>query len=127
MSFPKKGKVFPTQNRSGLAEEFPDARSYAVEIAAALHRALDSSRSGVKTAAGWTGANERTAKNWFCGRYGPSGQHLVALARNSDEVLNTFLAMAGRRDLVAAAKLATVEHAISELLSAVRRLNGNAE
>lgn len=126
MSFPKKGKFFPGQDGSGVGGEPPDGKGYAVEIAAALHRALDSTHAGVKIAASWTGANERTAKNWFSGRYGPSGKHLVALARNSDEVLNAFLAMAGRPDLVAAAKLSTAEQAISELLSAVRRLNGKA-
>ena len=45
---------------------------------------------------GWTGANEKTVKNWFAGRYGPSGEHLAVLVRHSDEVLNAFLVMAGR-------------------------------
>lgn len=127
MSFPKKGKFFPGQDWDANGGEFSDGRSYAAEIAAALHRALDSARAGAKTVAGWTGADERTAKNWLSGRYGPSGKHLVALARNSDEVLNTFLAMVGRPDLVAAAKLDAAEQAISELLSAVRSLNGKAK
>ena len=47
----------------------------------------------------------------------------MALARNSDEVLNAFLAMAGRQDLIAAAKLAHAEKVISDLLLAVRSLN----
>ncbi|MFL9824952.1 hypothetical protein [Rhodoplanes sp. SY1] len=127
MSFPKKGKFFPGQDWGANGGESPDGRRYAAEIAAALHRALDSTRAGAKTAAGWTGADERTAKNWLSGRYGPSGMHLVALARNSDDVLNAFLAMAGRPDLVASAKLAAAEQAISELLSAVRSLNGKAK
>ncbi|MBK5962520.1 hypothetical protein CCR97_30660 [Rhodoplanes elegans] len=127
MSFPKKGKYFPGKDGTPSGREPPDGMNYAAEIAAALHRALDSTRAGAKTAAGWTGADERTAKNWFSGRYGPCGKHLVALARNSDEVLNAFLALAGRPDLVASAKLATAEQAISELLSAVRSLNGKAK
>ncbi|MDQ7776824.1 MAG: hypothetical protein Q4615_13600 [Paracoccus aminovorans] len=61
-------------------------------------------------------------KNWFAGRYGPSGEHLVALARHSDEVLGVFLAMAGREELMAATKLAAAEQAIEELLATVRRL-----
>jgi len=44
------------------------------------------------------------------------------LARNSDEVLGTFLAMAGREDLMVAIKLDAAERAIAELLDAVRRL-----
>lgn len=87
-----------------------------------MRRSLGSTRSGVKTAAGWTGANEKTEKNWFSGRYGPSGEHLVALARHSDEVLGTFLAMAGGEDLIVATKLVAAEEAIRDWLAAVRRL-----
>ena len=61
-------------------------------------------------------------KNWFSGRYGPSGEHLVALARHSDEVLGTFLAMAGRENLMVVTKLVAAEEAIQDLLAAVRRL-----
>jgi len=61
-------------------------------------------------------------KNWFAGRYGPSGDHLVSLVRHSDEVLGTFLALAGRQDLMVAVKLAAAERAIEELLMAVRQL-----
>ena len=105
MSFPKKGKFFPT--KSGYADTgWPDEESdFAAAIAAALNRSLGPTRAGAKTVYAWTGANEKTVKNWFSGRYGPSGQHLVDLARHSDEVLGTFLAMAGREDLVVATKL----------------------
>ena len=80
--------------------------------------------------ASWTGANEKTVKNWFAGRYGPSGEHLAVLVRRSDEVLSTFLLMAGREDLMAAVKLAAAEKAIMELLDAVRSIanvNGGEE
>ena len=97
MSFPKKGKFFPGPNSwTGIGQADDDV--FAAQIAAALHRALGSSHAGIKTAAGWTGAHERTAKNWFSGRYGPSGAHLAALAKNSDEVMNAFLMMAARQD-----------------------------
>lgn len=126
MSFPKKGKLFPDRRGrggSGGGWKPPEDGCFAVEIAAALHRALGSTNVGIKTAAAWTGANERTAKNWFSGRYGPSGDHLVALVRNSDEVLNAFLSMAGHRELVAATKLLAVEEALVQLLSIIRELN----
>lgn len=67
------------------------------------------------------------AKAIYRKRYGPSGEHLVALARNSDEVLNAFLAMAGRPNLIAAAKLAQAEQAVSALLVAIRTLNGGSK
>ncbi|OLS50372.1 hypothetical protein BV379_08485 [Rhodovulum sulfidophilum] len=92
-------------------------------MAAALKWSLGDSRAGVKTVAAWTGANEKTVKNWFSGTYGPSGAHLIALARHSDEVLSTFLTMAGREDLMVAIKLAAAEEAVEELLEAVRQLN----
>jgi hypothetical protein len=65
-------------------------------------------------------------KNWFSGRYGPSGEHLAVLVRHSDEVLNTFLVMAERQDLMVATKLAAAEQAIVELLIAVRSLAGDS-
>jgi hypothetical protein len=41
----------------------------------------------------WTGAGERTAKTWLSG---PSGQHLIALMRNSDAVFALVLRLTGR-------------------------------
>lgn len=109
MSFPKKGKFFPTENGyTGNGRHKPD-NWFADEIASALRRSLGDSRAGAKIVASWTGANEKTVKNWFAGRYGPSGEHLIALARHSDEVLGVFLAMAGREELMVAMKLAAAE------------------
>jgi len=122
MSFPKKGKFFPTRGGHTDGEKVDGDSGFAAEIAAALHRSLGSTRAGIKTAAVWTGANEKTVKNWFSGRYGPSGEHLVALARHSDEVLSTFLMMAGRDDLMVVNKLVAAEEAILDLLAALRRL-----
>lgn len=129
MSFPKKGKFFPKENGyAGNGRREPD-NWFAAEIASTLKRSLGDSRAGTKIVASWTGANEKTVKNWLAGRYGPSGEHLVALARHSDEVLGMFLAMAGREELMVAVKLAAAEHAIEDLLSAVRELGrrGQAE
>jgi hypothetical protein len=127
MSFPKKGKFFP--DRNGYTDNNGSLGSvcFSAEIAAALHRSLGSTGAAVKTVAGWTGANEKTVKNWFSGRYGPSGEHLAVLVRHSDEVLSTFLVMAGRQDLMVAIKLAAAEQAIMELLVAVRSLSGDAK
>lgn len=126
MSFPKKGKFFPKENRyTGNGGNETDG-CFVDEIASALRRSLGDSRAGVKTVASWTGANEKTVKNWFAGKYGPSGVHLVALARHSDEVLGTFLTMAGRENLMVATKLVAAERAIAELLVEVRRLNGDS-
>ena len=125
MSFPKKGKFFPKETGYNGKGGHQTNGCFVEEIASALKRSLGDSRAGVKTVAAWTGANEKTVKNWFSGTYGPSGAHLIALARHSDEVLGTFLAMAGREDLMVAIKLAAAEDAISELLDAVRQLGGD--
>jgi hypothetical protein len=122
MSFPKKGKFFPGRNGHGVVGGGRHPGSFAAEIAAALRRSVGSGGGGIKIVASWTGANEKTVKNWFAGRYSPSGEHLVVLVQRSDEVLSTFLVMAGREDLMASVKLASAEKAIMELLEAVRSI-----
>lgn len=124
MSFPKKGKFFPKGNgHNGKGGHLTNGR-FVEEITSALIRSPGGGRASVKTVANWTGANEKTVKNWFSGKYGPSGEHLIALARHSDEVLSTFLKMAGRDDLMVVLKLAETEEVIAELLAAVRQLKG---
>ena len=125
MSFPEKGKFFPEEGGNGEHESDGVNGDFVAAIRSALKRSLGNSRAGIKTVATWTGANDKTVKNWFQGKYGPSGKHLVDLIRHSDDVLETFLQMAGREDLMVAMKLATAEHAIAELLAAVRRLNAD--
>lgn len=76
-----------------LIEEPPD---YRTAIAMALHEELDDTHRAIKTPMRWTGASERTVKYWFSGERGPSGDHLIALARHSDAVLYVVLVLADR-------------------------------
>ena len=122
MSFPKKGKFFPGGTAHAAGGNGQHAASFAGEIAAALRRSAGKGGEGIKIVAGWTGANEKTVKNWFSGRYGPRGEHLAVLVQQSDEVLSAFLVMAGRQDLMAVVKLAAAEKAIMDLLAAVRSI-----
>jgi hypothetical protein len=69
-------------------------------IAAALRNELESSRLTVKSIMRWTGASERTVKNWLAGTHGPSGEHLVQLAKHSDEIFELVLLMADRKPVV---------------------------
>lgn len=62
------------------------------------------------------GPGECTVKDWFAGRYGPSGEHLVALARHSDEVLVALLTLSGRGDLTLLGALAGLRARMSEML-----------
>jgi hypothetical protein len=126
MSFPKKGKSFPKSgnpnNSNGDGGVLDGTIDFALEIASALQRTLRDRNKRIKTVAGWTGANERTVKNWLSGQYGPCGAHLVILIQHSDEVLNAVLSMARRHDLVFAQKLVDLEQRMLELMSTVKEL-----
>jgi hypothetical protein len=69
---PKKGTVFPNGE---TLESYPGAIAYALKCE------LGSTHQAVKIIRRWTGAGERTVKNWLAGISGPSGQHLVELIR----------------------------------------------
>jgi hypothetical protein len=106
---PKKGKVLPKGSHgNGAGVDFNQ------KIADALRAELGSTRPAVKTVMRWTGASERTVKNWLVGTHGPSGDHFVALVRHSDEVLKTLLIMAGRGSVLVAAKVIDVRERLLE-------------
>lgn len=75
-------------------------RTCASEIASALKAELGSSHRAVKTLMRWTGASERSAKNWLAGTCAPSGANMILLLRESDFVARKILQLAGRSDLV---------------------------
>lgn len=91
---PKTGKKLPS-----VGFEVRGATDYASVIALALRREFNNSRHAVKMLMRWTGASERTAKNWLAARRGPSGQDLISLARHSNEVMQAFYVMSGRTGL----------------------------
>lgn len=126
MSFPKRGKSFPRYSGRGEADGNggpPEQINFASEIASALDKMLRDGKVRIKTVAAWTGANERTVKNWVSGQYGPCGSHLIVLMRHSDEVLESVLSMAGLHDLRLAEKLMVMEQHMQELASMIRALN----
>jgi hypothetical protein len=116
MSFPKKGKSFP--RRGGDSNNLDD-QAFAMKIASALQSELKDHNSRAKLVAGWTGAHERTVKNWILGRYAPCGRHLVALAQHSDAVLNAILSMADRQDLLLARKMEDLRRKVFELAAII--------
>ncbi len=69
-----------------------------------------------------TGAGERTVKNWFQAKNGPNGGNLVELVRHSDEVLEAFLLMSGREDILTAKKLVDARSTLVEMLEFIDRL-----
>jgi hypothetical protein len=88
--FPKTGKDLPLR-------ELGDGGDYASSIAKILRAELGSTHQALKTLMRWTGANERTAKNWLSGANGPSGEHLLKLIRNSDRVFECVLTLSNRK------------------------------
>jgi len=119
MSFPKKGKSFPKRDGDGNSDFILDDHAFAMKIASALKSELKDRNSRAKLVAGWTGANERTVKNWILGRYAPCGRHLVVLAQHSDQVLNAILSMADRRDLLLAGKVEDLRRKVFELAALI--------
>jgi hypothetical protein len=116
---PKKGKSFPRSGGLGRSNFSLDDRAFAQKIAMALRSELKNRHSRAKLVAGWTGASERTVKNWIAGRYAPSGRHLVVLAEYSDHVLNAILSMADRQDLVLARRFGDLRRKVLELMAII--------
>ena len=65
---------------------------------------------------------DRTVKNWFDGKHGPSGKNLVELVAHSDEVLEAFLWMAGREDILAGKLPVDARDKLVEMLEIVVEL-----
>jgi len=118
--FPKKGNFFPNGNGTGGR-----GVDYAAAVAVALRAELGGSHQAAKTVMRWTGANERTVKNWFSGRTGPRGEHLLALMRHSNGVLETILCLAGREHMIASMTVLHVRNMLTDMIARVdRTING---
>ena len=67
----------------------------------------------------WTGASERTVKNWLAGERGPCGEHLLDLIRHSDKVLEVVLQLTGREQIIAAKKLFDARNVLAKMLQQI--------
>src|SRR4030081_2912422 len=112
--FPKKGNYFP--NGTGAAR---GKVSYPAAIAAALRAELGDSHQAVKTVMRWTGANERTVKNWLAARGGPRGEHLVRLMHHSDKTLEVVLRLAGREQVMAGKTILDARNVLAKMLQQI--------
>lgn len=108
----QSGKSFPSED--GLSHQ-PFARA----IALALRAEFGGGPSAVKTAARVIRANERAVRNWFEAKNGPSGEYLIPLLQHSDLVLRAVLELAGRRDLLVAARVADIRQQLVDLVAAI--------
>lgn len=115
--FPKEGKILPAPGGGGR-----DGVGYASVIATALRLELGASHRAVKTIMRWTGANERTVKNWLAARNGPRGEHLIDLIRHSDAVLYASLQMARRTQPIASEKVLEIRNVLADTVELIDRL-----
>lgn len=96
-----------------------DCLAYASAIADALRSELGTTPGATKTVMRWSGASDRCVKNWLSGTCGPSGRHLLMLARHSDAVLNCVLKMSGRDGIVLSCQLRQLREALSSAAEAI--------
>lgn len=114
--FPKSGSKVPgTRIR-------PTEADYLADIREALRGELAGTGGATKTIMRWTGASDRTARNWMSGAAGPSGYHLICLARESNAVLAAMLAMSGRPELALSADVHAVEVALAKAMGSLEVL-----
>jgi len=97
MSFTENDRKF----RSKIGKTFPKGGGYngppfVEAIAIALRADFGASAAAVKRIARFTRANERAVRNWFEGKNGPSGEHLIRLMQHSDAVLGAVLSLCNR-------------------------------
>jgi len=114
--FPKSGSKVPGRDTK------PSEADYLREIREALRGELGGSRAATKTIMRWTGASDRTARNWMSGAAGPSGYHLICLARESNAILAVVLAMSGRAELALSTDIHAVEVALAKAAGALEVL-----
>jgi hypothetical protein len=112
--FPKTGTVLPNAKRRS-----DRTVTYARMVSAALRKDLGETHRATKTLMRWTGASERTVRNWLAGSKGPSGEHLVDLVRHSQTVLEALLGYAGRDRIIAVSKLIAARQDLRELIGAI--------
>ena len=130
MSFRKKGRKF----RPISGKTFPkspdgvaaiDEYDFSAVIAETLRDAYGGSRMAIKTVMAYTGAGDRAVRNWFEAKNGPNGENLIELVRHSDEVLEAFLKMSGREEILTAKKLVDARNTLVEMLKTIDQLQGS--
>jgi hypothetical protein len=119
MSLAKEGRKV----RSQVGRTFPPVVRFADAIAAALHRQYGDSYGSIKNVRHATGVGEKTAKNWFQAKNGPSGESLVRLCQHSDEVFETVLQLSGRHQPLRIKKLAEITIRVEQMLQLLREID----
>ena len=123
MSFQKMDRNFQSKKgKSFYAEGGQADCPFAASIAMAMQNEWGESPSARKEVGRITAANERTVRNWFEGRNGPSGENLVTLVRHSDAVFATVLELSGRESLLPAVGIFGLRDQLDALVHAIDAL-----
>lgn len=101
--FPKRGNELHGDLRGASSQQIASA------IGDALRGELGSSHRATKAVMRWTGASDRSAKNWIGGTHIPSAGHLILLARHSDAVMAAVMILARRDHLVLGPRLRALQ------------------
>lgn len=96
--------------------------AFAAHIKAALRDELGANRRATKTVMRWTGACDKTARNWLGGKASLSGLHLVHLATSSPSVMAVLLNLTGHTEVRLGLSLQKVEAWLTQALNQVREL-----
>jgi hypothetical protein len=125
MSFQKMDRNFQSKKgKSFHADSGQGEGLFAAAIAKAVLAEWGHAPSARKEVGRITRANERTVRNWFEGKNGPSGENLVALIRHSDEMLTMVLELSGRDELMSASSLLGLRPALVRAVNAIDRCQG---
>ena len=119
---PVSGTVFP---KSPGGVENSDGYDFAAVLSETLRETFGGSGRSIKTVMTFTGAGERTVKNWFQGKNAPSGENLVMLMRHSDEILEALLLMAGREDILTAKLLVDARDRLAEIVKIIDEIQAD--
>ena len=120
MSVPPKGEELPKKG-----EELPSARTrleHAREFAQAIADALKEELArgaSIKTIMAWTGAGERTVKEWLAGSNAPRAFQLECLIRSSDVVYERMMVRTGRRPITSRQSLEALREHFTSIAKAI--------
>lgn len=130
MSFTKRDRKIQSESGKFIPAQQTDSTigsgRFAGIVAEALRRDFGATNAAVKIVVGFTHANERAVKNWFEAKNAPAGPHLISLVRHSDAMLETFLLLAGRKDLLTVKKFSDVRQKLREMLRLLADLESNS-
>ena len=115
----KKGSSFHRDGKGRVS-----ASEYRKAISTALSQELGGAGRAAKDTARWTGASERTAKNWISATYAPTGENLIELMRHSDTVLDVVLVLAGRDEDRMARRVSLARNELAEIVRGLDAICG---